>query len=450
MNLTAFDKLLTAFALACLLLVASITYSFILSKNIDKQFNLVQHTNNVVASLNEISSELHAAESQVRGYIITMDNDFLRNKEATKDKILRELSVLKNLVQDNPSQIKRAALLKEKIDKRLLILDQSVRIASNTDTTDNLENLDDQVTAGRRLMVQISSIREQMEKEERFLLNQRRKATYEELKISQGMIISGGIITLTISAFSIIILIRDIRRRKKVEYELKGLNENKNKFFSVISHDLRGPVNAMVRLIGFLNDQKRPPSPDDEKEIKYQLERSSIRVSQLLDNLLKWSKLQMDKFEVFMAPLDLRQLVANNCETFSTIAGQKNIRLENEVPENTWALGDKNMIDTVFRNLVSNGIKFSNTGGKIKIRARAEKSSVTVIISDSGIGMTPEEISRIFRIDETYSRKGTANEQGTGLGLIICKDFLEKNGGTIRVESSPGKGTNFILTLKKP
>lgn len=447
MNLTAFDKLLTTLALACLLLVASITYSFILSKKIDEQFELVQHSNQVVSLLDEISSNLYSSESQVRGYMITRRPEFLEDLDGTKEKILRDISALENLIQDNPSQVKRTKILKDKINYRLSLLDESVE-ATNTAATD--EDLNSRAAAGRRLMVQLSSIREQMEKEERFLLNQRRKTTFNELKLSQGTIISGGIFTLAISAFSIIILFRDIRRRKKVEYELKSLNENKNKFFSVISHDLRGPVNAMVRLISFLNDQKRPPSPSDEREIKYQLERSSVRVSQLLDNLLKWSKLQMDKFEVFMVPIDLKHMVSNNIETFCTVAEQKEIIIENNIPDNTWALADKNMLDTILRNLISNAIKFTNQGGKVLIKAVSDKNQVFLSITDFGIGMSPEELDRIFRIDETYSKKGTANEQGTGLGLIICKDFVEKNEGTIHVESIQGKGSTFILSLRKP
>jgi signal transduction histidine kinase len=169
----------------------------------------------------------------------------------------------------------------------------------------------------------------------------------------------------------------------------------------------------------------------------------------LLDNLLTWSRVQRGMIDYHPQEIDVQKVVTRNVAIFTSNAEQKQITLRTAIQEQTIVYADKKMIDTIIRNLLSNALKFTHPGGNIEVSATQNGNYVTVSVTDTGIGIDEKHIPKLFRIDAQYKRVGTANEKGTGLGLILCQEFVERNGGKIWVESIVNKGTTFWFRLPK-
>ncbi len=227
--------------------------------------------------------------------------------------------------------------------------------------------------------------------------------------------------------------------------KLKQANATKDKFFSIISHDLKNLFNALIGLSGLVAD-KRIETEKRDSFVKV-LQQTSEKGHNLLVNLLTWSRSQTGKIEFKQAEFNLKDIAADHAEFSRTLASAKKINIFSDIEETTTVFADKNMLDTVFRNLLSNAIKFTPANGSIKISSKQEGDFVEISISDTGIGMQPEDIEKLFRIDVDHKTIGTSDEKGTGLGLILCKEFVEKNGGAIWVESEEGKGSQFYIIL---
>jgi signal transduction histidine kinase len=232
--------------------------------------------------------------------------------------------------------------------------------------------------------------------------------------------------------------------------ELKELNATKDKFFSIIAHDLRNPLQCLklyAESLYFDYD-----SLDDEKRKGYtqKFYDNSNLIAALLENLLEWSQSQQGIIEPHPQKIDLHALAAENIDLLKENARKKNIAVSSRVKPETFAFADESMIRTVIRNLLSNAVKFTGPGGKVEVSTTisADGNSMDISISDDGVGISAEDIDTLFRIDvKKKKNKGTDNEKGTGLGLILCKEFVEKNNGSIRVTSEPGKGSRFTFTL---
>jgi len=250
--------------------------------------------------------------------------------------------------------------------------------------------------------------------------------------------------------------VQNISKRKKVEEtlekyaeELNLLNASKDKFFSIISHDLRSPFNALLGITEYMAQYYKDMSEDEIKNSVSNIYRSSQKLYNLILNLLEWSRIQTGRFEVEKSVINLAELSAEIMNLYSESTSNKQIELVNIIKENILIYADKYMIDTIMRNFVSNSIKFTNPGGKIIINAVINGHNAEVSVTDNGIGISSENQRNLFRIDEQYRRDGTAKEKGTGLGLILCKEFIEKNGGVLWVESEEGKGSRFSFTVPR-
>jgi two-component system sensor histidine kinase/response regulator len=237
---------------------------------------------------------------------------------------------------------------------------------------------------------------------------------------------------------------------KKVEQrtlELNELNATKDKFFSIIAHDLKNPFNTLMGFTELLLDSLEEYTPDKLKEFIGILHETSKQSYALLENLLEWSRSQTGRLQMKTEPIDLYVIAEENIDLLSSLAAKKKITLNNNIQVSSNILADANMIRTVIRNLVSNAIKYTRENGTITVGASRKNDSYEVSIADTGIGIKPENLEKLFRIDVNYSTRGTADEGGTGLGLILCKEFVVRNGGTIWVESEYGKGSAFKFTL---
>ena len=227
--------------------------------------------------------------------------------------------------------------------------------------------------------------------------------------------------------------------------KLNQLNTVKDRFFSIISHDLRNNLTTMKLYFDLVSNKDY--IQQNTNEITKQIAGSVENTIDLLENLLVWASAQIKGLPIFIQKINIHSIAEENINLLSTSSHQKNILIVNNVLEDAIAFADIDMINLVFRNLLSNAIKFTSENGMIEIRESRGNKFCTVEIKDNGIGISPENLERLFNQHEHPTTKGTANEKGTGLGLMLCKDFIERNGGKIWVESKKNKGTTFYFTL---
>jgi PAS domain S-box-containing protein len=237
---------------------------------------------------------------------------------------------------------------------------------------------------------------------------------------------------------------------KESETHLRELVATKDKFFSILAHDLKSPFNSILGLSNMLVEQVREKNYEGIEEYAGIIQKSTQRVFDLLMNLLEWARTQTGRMDFSREYIELGALINEVIELLGESARQKSITIIKELPRNMLVFADKAMINTILRNLISNAIKFTYSGGQVVISADKKPSELMISISDNGIGIKKEVIGKLFRIDETYIAPGTQDEKGTGLGLILCKEFIEKHGGKIWVESEVGKGSLFCFTIPKP
>ncbi len=235
----------------------------------------------------------------------------------------------------------------------------------------------------------------------------------------------------------------------KTNIRLQEANFSKDKLLSIIAHDLRNPFSVLITFSKLLLDSYDDFKKDDVINYLKTFYQTSKQGYNLLDNLLKWSKSQTGAMEVEGEVIDFNDIVEENITLLNSQAKSKEIELINEVPKNIFAFADLNMILTVIRNLISNAIKFTNLRGKVVVKGRNYDKYIEISIKDNGIGIPEEDLEKIFRIDIKYSTEGTANERGSGLGLVLCKEFIEKNLGTLKANSKIDEGSEFIFTLPR-
>lgn len=258
-------------------------------------------------------------------------------------------------------------------------------------------------------------------------------------------------------------ILRDVTERKKHEAQLKELvnklellnqelknsNASKDKFFSIIAHDLRSPFSSLLSFSEFLYQDIDELSKEEIKSFAENINEAAKTVFTLLENLLQWSRIQTGtisfkphQFKIYDVANKVISLLSNN-------AAIKKIELINEINPEHVVFADEDMIFSVIQNLLSNAIKFTYENGKITLNSKENNSSIEISISDNGTGIDEKDLEKLFRIDVPFTKSGTKDEKGSGLGLILCKEMIEKNGGKIWVKSKLGEGTTFTFTLYK-
>ncbi|MFC2101512.1 DUF3365 domain-containing protein [Bacteroidota bacterium] len=229
--------------------------------------------------------------------------------------------------------------------------------------------------------------------------------------------------------------------------QVRQLNITKDKFFSIIAHDLNSPLSSIVSFSEILMEQLRENNLEGIDKYANIILKSSKRAMDLLMNLMEWSLSQTGRMTFNPENFNISELIGEIVSLLENTALQKSVTITWSIPSKVPVLADKSMVSTIVRNLISNAIKFSHPGGEILIKIPESKGEVRVSVSDNGIGIPKSGIEKLFRIDENFSNPGTQNEKGTGLGLILCKEFVEKHGGKLWVESEEGKGSTFSFTL---
>lgn len=249
--------------------------------------------------------------------------------------------------------------------------------------------------------------------------------------------------------------VRDISVRKKAEAELtnsrnklKLANETKDKFFSIIAHELRNPALAFEKGMEILHDHFQGSADGRAREFSQELYKESQKLSELIKNLLEWSRVQRGDISFHPELINLNHVVNNILNLMESGARQKKIELTCQVAAGLEVFADYDMLQAILRSLISNAIKFTKSGGQVTVRARTFENFVEIEVVDNGVGMSAAKLKRLFQVGEkNISTAGTAGETGTGLGLILCQEFVEKHGGKIAAESETGRGSVFRLTL---
>lgn len=229
--------------------------------------------------------------------------------------------------------------------------------------------------------------------------------------------------------------------------ELREANQSKDKFFSIIAHDLKSPFQGLLGYSQILANEFDTLSEEEIKVFISSIDELSNSAFKLLQNLLDWSRLQTGKMVFYPEWLNLLVELHPTLTLVKQTAVKKEISLSYSIDSNLFLTADKNMLTTVVRNLISNAIKFTKPGGEVRINSRLIDGNVEFSVSDTGIGIRKEDIDKIFRLDKSISTRGTANEEGTGLGLLLCKEMIQQHKGKIWIESEFGKGTTFYFTI---
>lgn len=233
----------------------------------------------------------------------------------------------------------------------------------------------------------------------------------------------------------------------KFQEEIDENKNSKNKFMSIISHDLRNPFNSLLGLTELLAYNIEDFTPQEIKESAISLNLTTHKLYNLLTNLLEWSKLQVGNFTIEKSEFLISQIINYIIDVFSDTIKEKQITVLRETDCDITIFADRNMIETAIKNIISNAIRFTKNGGTITITCRLERNMAVIIIKDNGVGIAKEEQERLFIFEKRFSTEDTNNEKGTGFGLLLSKEFIEKNSGFIKFSSEPNQGSTFIISL---
>jgi signal transduction histidine kinase len=283
----------------------------------------------------------------------------------------------------------------------------------------------------------------------------------EQARREQLIFSTGFATTFVLMAAIIGLVVRNNRLRQQANLALKEKNEEiriqndklreanqlKDKFFSIIGHDMRSPLVSLKGLLGML--LRNEISEEEFKLFAPKLNQLVIGTNETLENLLQWSHSQLSGLSFNPVRVSLYDLTVTCFTLFADAARAKSITLVNQVPAGTTWIADRNHVELILRNLVHNAIKYTHTGGQVTVAANSTPTLDELVVSDTGIGMTAEQVAQLFNSAELKTQRGTGGERGTGLGLMLCNEMVSHHGGELTVESAPGKGTTFYVRLKK-
>lgn len=252
----------------------------------------------------------------------------------------------------------------------------------------------------------------------------------------------------------ILLLLRDVTNQKqnelqilKIAEDLRQINDTKDKFVSIIAHDVKTPIVALIGYAEILAEDIEELQKSEIKEFASSIVEISKQTIGLLTNLLEWSRLQTGRMEFHPVQMNAFNTAENSISLLASNAEQKNIKIINKLDKDTYIYADENMMQSVFNNLLTNAIKFTNRNGEINITSDKCEDMICFSVKDNGVGMDAKQKTLLFEMNKSFTTPGTTNEKGSGLGMILCKDFIEKHGGKIWVESSVGIGSEFFFTV---
>ena len=453
---------------ALLIILGILNYKNVL--NYQNNINYI-HNSSIehLVILNRIESNLGLLESSLLRFILSPDP---KSKKVHAEEIHKYFSINSNLFRKLDKSItstKARNKLSDVIKTRKLYLQEVLAFIANPNRVDSVNPYLYEKENLRPLFDLYQSERQKLSE---IIIEDAEKNVVDTLKqigaikrISNFLIIT-GIIVLLIMTFLIsrivkklqedyLLLKKEIDQKQQAKFKIQQLNEElreinkaKDEVFSVISHDLRSPVNGLISSSRILLNNLNDLNKNEVKQFSEVIFRTSEKMLDQLNNLVNWA--QSQKKKVFNPEkLQLHHEAFMATQLLKINADQKDITILNKIPEDIFVFADPNMIVSIFQNILSNSIKFTPSGGSIILTGIEKETEIEITVKDTGIGITPEIKSQLFSRESPISTSGTKQESGSGLGLLLVNDFIEKHGGIITVDSEPGKGTTFRFTIKK-
>lgn len=290
----------------------------------------------------------------------------------------------------------------------------------------------------------------------RFGKKQKEVELLQKTNQSNTILLVSSCFALLITGVLLVLIYKRSKERSKMNAalqqqteKLQNVNQLKDKMFSIIGHDLRGPISSLKGLVDFMKNNSL--SNEDSEMVVKELRQSVNSVDMLLENLLVWAKMQMEG-NIVSKPehLQIASLVDETMQLYQKPSALKSIALNAIVEEGLAVLADRNYLSLILRNLVNNAIKFTSANGKVMIEAKHFNNQIKLCVEDNGIGMSKEEVDKLFNLDKPFSKRGTMDERGSGLGLLFVKEYTERCGGSFSITSEKGQGSRFCITLNKP
>jgi len=363
-------------------------------------------------------------------------------------------------IEAKNQELEKLSMVAEQTDNAVMIMDKSGRfewvnsafekmygytLADFAFGNDNIINLSSNPDI--KTIINTCNRRHETIFYESMIYSKSREPIYAQTTITPVLSESGDVVKLIAIDSNISPIKKAQSEIERQRNELELLNATKDKFFAIIAHDLKNPFTSLLSLSQSVSEQFKELEPEELEQFLNRVNKSAWQIYKLLENLLTWSRSQTGKIEFNPEQIHLNQLVEETVALLEDTAIKKNISLSSVRNSTETVFADRNMLLIIVRNLVHNSIKFTDQGGNVSIKVNRGEDKTTVIVEDTGIGISSEDQHKLFRIDVKTKAIGSSKEKGTGLGLILCKEFIEKNGGSISVESEAGKGSRFIFTV---
>lgn len=444
-RLSTFSKLIIGLSASMVLLLLSIGYSFRVSRSLYESESYIERQDSLVNQLVVLNDKLAYCESNLNGYIFSGDKDLHYRYDAAKKVVNQNKNCLTTLSAEYPQQQGNISKLQSLFTERIHLMDEAINI---------YEGKIAEKKGLKKRYARAQYLNNKIENAVKDLIDLIQKGLEEHRLEEQDLFKKNEMATCTAIILGIVLAVlislvvrKDLKEREKTEEQLRLLNNQKSQFFSIISHDLRGPTRNTVMLMEMMGNPVYASDDEEAGKMASMALESARQTQKLVEDLLAWGRLQMNEVALRTGPLKPFDLSEKVCKALAPAALMKNISLENSIPKGLWVQADSNMVETVIRNLISNAIKFTPQAGHIQLRAHQSGQFVELSVEDSGVGMPQDAIKKIFAFHSKHSTKGTAGETGSGLGLAVCREFVERNGGSIDVESKVGKGSKFNVRL---
>ena len=431
-----------------------ITSYFVILSN--REFN---NMNNWITQSNNIQKQIHEILTLQQNTEIVNQESLVSHSHTDQHKIdslsialFLKIDSFKNLTVDFPDKQKSIDTLRLYVITELeanKFVTKHTALFNDTILVKQLETQNGFVNFSK-----IAKLLNRMEEQESIILNQRTK-NLETIKEHGDIIFAIFIVLFFAIIIGFYFLVRnDIKFRIRTENELKqkseelkSSNDYKDKMFSIIAHDLRNPFQPIVTISEIMTNDFDTLDKNEIKEFGEQLELISKNVMVLLENLLEWSKVQTGKMHFNPEVISVKDKIESVIRNLSVYAEKKKIKLYDIMDADINVFADNNMLSSILQNLISNAIKFTPVNGEIRISSMVEGKNILFSVCDSGIGIAKEYIGKIFNLGDHYTTKGTNDEKGSGLGLLLCREFIDLHNGKIWAENNKKEGTTFYFTI---
>jgi signal transduction histidine kinase len=436
-------------------LITSIVVYFILlvlffnvNRSISKSFALIELYISEIEQVKALELTVRKVEADVRVFLLSNDTSSIKELGSDMSRVDTSVAFIRAFVKNEPAQVARVNELTRLVQRRRELLRRTVQRHSRGEL--EIDNILRLIHLQARITEDIRIVLEEIVQDEYKFLHSE-KEDLKSLKMqSYTLAAAAGFFPLVIAFLTVYSLAGLVKERGRIEKKLSNLLANRDKFLAIIGHDLKGPAGAIKLMAQMLVEQKGRMSPEQEMKMKERLLSATTNQLKLLEDLTAWAKTQTQTMEFNPVIIDLRCIIEESILRMTEMAISKGITISHSVTSGVPVHADVQMIQAVMRNLLQNAVKFTSHGGLVEVGCKVIDNMVEVSVADTGVGMPSDKLNRLFSPGSQVSTKGTEGEAGTGLGLILCKEFIDRHDGRIWVESTKGKGSVFYFTLPLP